>query len=217
MRSSQNEKTEIRNDQQPMVNNQLKRLAIFASGTGSNTQQIINYFKAGSLNSNVTISLIVCNKAGAGVLQIAQREGIDILLIEQERFFFGDAYLQVFHETKIDLIVLAGFLWKIPLPLINAFPKRLINIHPALLPKYGGKGMYGNKVYEAVITGGEKKSGITIHFVDEHYDEGDIIFQATCDVMPGDTPETLAHRIHQLEYEHYPRVIEKLIKGFLIC
>ncbi|MFN2439919.1 MAG: formyltransferase family protein [Chitinophagaceae bacterium] len=121
--------------------------------------------------------------------------------------------MPVLQKTEIDLVVLAGFLWKIPLPLIQAFPQRIINIHPALLPKYGGNGMYGNKVHEAVISAGEKKSGITIHYVDEHYDEGDIIFQATCDVLPDDTGETLAQRIHRLEHQHYPGVIEKLVKN----
>jgi len=220
-----NQKLEIRNHQLSTTNEQRstingkpetgnqKRLAIFASGTGSNTQQIIDYFTSPSVKWHVTVSLIVCNKPGAGVLQIAQTKKINTLLIDRERFFYGDAYLDVLHETKIELIVLAGFLWKIPLPIIHAFPKRIINIHPALLPKYGGKGMYGNKVHEAVIEAGEKKSGITIHYVDEHYDEGDIIFQATCDVLPADTPETLAQRIHKLEHKHYPAVIERLIRN----
>jgi phosphoribosylglycinamide formyltransferase-1 len=189
-----------------------KRLAIFASGTGSNTQQIINHFTSPS--SVATVTLIVCNKPGAGVLQIGEKEGIDNLLIDRERFFNGDAYLPVLQEAKIDLIVLAGFLWKIPLLLIHFFPERIINIHPALLPKYGGVGMYGNKLHKAVINAEETKSGITIHYVDEHYDEGDIIFQATCDVLPGDTPEVLAQRIHQLEHQHYPMVIEKIIRNF---
>lgn len=212
------EQGEMINGQRSMFNVQTgtgnqKRLAIFASGTGSNTQQIIDYFTSPAVKWHVTVSLIVCNKPGAGVLQIAQTKKINTLLIDRERFFYGDAYLDVLHETKIELIVLAGFLWKIPLPIIHAFPKRIINIHPALLPKYGGKGMYGNKVHEAVIEAGEKKSGITIHYVDEHYDEGDIIFQATCDVLPGDTPETLAQRIHKLEHKHYPAVIERLIRN----
>ena len=215
---------EIKNDQLTTINDQRsgisdqhekneKRLAIFASGTGSNTQKIIDYFTSPIPRSNVSISLIGCNKPGAGVLEIAQQAGIKSLLIDMKRFFYGDAYLPILKEAKIDLIVLAGFLWKIPVPLINAFPKRIINVHPALLPKYGGKGMYGNKVHEAVITEGEKKSGITIHYVDEHYDEGDIIFQATCDVLSDDTAEILARRIHQLEYEHYPAVIGKLIRS----
>ncbi len=212
-----NESRETFNEQASMFNvtretrNQ-KRLAIFASGTGSNTQQIINFFS--SLSLDVIISIIVCNKPGAGVLQFAQKEGIDSLLIDRERFYHGDGYLPVLQKAKIDLIVLAGFLWKIPLQFIHAFPKRIINIHPALLPKYGGNGMYGNKVHEAVLNSGEKKSGITIHYVDEHYDEGDIIFQATCDVLPDDTAETLAQRIHQLEHQHYPEVIEKMIRNF---
>ena len=224
-RKDQMNKEQMNKEQGEMINGQRsmfkvqtgtgnqKRLAIFASGTGSNTQQIIDYFTSPSVKWHVTVSLIVCNKPGAGVLQIAQTKKINTLLIDRERFFYGDAYLDVLHETKIELIALAGFLWKIPLPIIHAFPKRIINIHPALLPKYGGKGMYGNKVHEAVIEAGEKKSGITIHYVDEHYDEGDIIFQATCDVLPGDTPETLAQRIHKLEHKHYPAVIERLIRN----
>src|SRR5690606_4308866 len=125
--------------------------------------------------------------------------------------FRGDAYVPVFRDMSIDLIVLAGFLWKIPQALIDAFPRKIINIHPALLPKYGGKGMYGAFVHEAVIAAGEVQSGITIHYVDEHYDHGDIVFQTACPVVEGDTPEILAKRIHELEHAHYPRVIEELL------
>ncbi len=212
------EQREMINDQRSMFNNQRetrneKRIAIFASGAGSNTQQVINYFN--SISTPVaTVVLIACNKPVAGVLEIAQKEGIESLLIDRERFFNGDAYLPVLQKAKIDLIVLAGFLWKIPLQFIHAFRNRIINIHPALLPKYGGNGMYGNKVHEAVINSGEKKSGITIHYVNEHYDEGDIIFQATCEVLTDDTAETLAQRIHQLEHQHYPKVIEKMVRNF---
>jgi phosphoribosylglycinamide formyltransferase-1 len=134
-------------------------------------------------------------------------------MIEKERFFRSDAYIPELHHYAIDLIVLAGFLWKIPDPLIRAFPNRIINIHPALLPKYGGKGMFGEHVHQAVLDTKEKESGITIHFVDEHYDNGDIIFQAKCLIHPGDTAQTLATRVHELEHAHYPRVIGEVLSN----
>ena len=186
------------------------RLSIFASGAGSNAQKMIDYF----LNSTIaTIALIVCNKPGAGVLSIAKKESIPSLLIEKENFFRGDAYLPQLKEAGIDFIVLAGFLWKIPTTLIEAYPKRIVNIHPALLPKFGGRGMYGQYVHEAVLQAGEMESGITIHYVDEHYDNGDVIFQTACPVLDGDTPETIAQRIHLLEHLHYPRVVEEAVKN----
>jgi formyltetrahydrofolate-dependent phosphoribosylglycinamide formyltransferase len=187
-----------------------KHITLFASGAGSNAQKIIDHFRDSEM---AKIALIVCNKAGAGVIGIAKNENIPVLIIEKERFFRGDGYLPELRSAGTDLLVLAGFLWKIPQSLINEFPKRIINIHPALLPKYGGKGMYGQNVHSAVLDSGELQSGITIHYVDEHYDNGDIIFQTACPVLPGDSPETLAHRIHQLEHNHYPMVIEDLIKN----
>lgn len=187
----------------------IKHLAIFASGAGSNAQQIINYFKNSDL---AKIELIVCNKPGAGVINIAEKENIPVLMIEKERFFRGDGYLPEFKKAKTDLIVLAGFLWKIPQILIDAYPRRIINIHPALLPKYGGKGMYGQYVHEAILNAGEVESGITIHYVDEHYDNGDIIFQTACPVLDDDTAEDLAQRIHKLEHLHYPIVVEEVLK-----
>lgn len=186
-----------------------KNIAIFASGAGSNAQQIIHQFLDSAF---INISLIVCNKPGAGVLQIAEKAGIPSLLIEKERFFNGDNYLPVLQKHKIDFIVLAGFLWKMPVALITAYPKKIVNIHPALLPKYGGKGMYGSKVHEAVIAAGENESGITIHFVDELYDHGEIIFQAKCEVAQQDTAETLAQKIHLLEHANYPGVIAAVIQ-----
>jgi len=188
---------------------QLKHLVIFASGAGSNAQQIINYFKNSQLAS---VDLIVCNKPGAGVISIAEKEHIPVLQIDKERFFKGDAYVPELKKANTDLIVLAGFLWKIPQVLINAFPRGIVNIHPALLPKFGGKGMYGQYVHEAILTAGEVESGITIHYVDEHYDNGDIIFQTGCPVLERDTPETLARRIHSLEHLHYPIVIDEILK-----
>lgn len=185
-----------------------KRIAVFASGAGSNAQKLIRHFEH-SLHASVV--LIVCNKPGAGVLTIAGEAGIPVLLIDKEQFFRGNGYVDELREKDIDLLVLAGFLWKVPLTLIRAFPGKIVNIHPALLPKYGGKGMYGLFVHEAVLNANETESGISIHYVDEHYDHGDLIFQARCPVFDTDTPATLAHRIHQLEHEHYPRVIESLV------
>lgn len=187
----------------------LKQLAIFASGAGSNAQQIINYFRN---SSEANVALVVCNKPGAGVIGIAEKENIPVLLIEKERFFKGDGYLRELQGYNTDLIVLAGFLWKIPQSLIDGYPRHIINIHPALLPKYGGKGMYGQYVHEAILNAGEVESGITIHYVDEHYDNGDIIFQTACPVLDGDTPETLAQRVHKLEHLHYPIVIEEILQ-----
>jgi formyltetrahydrofolate-dependent phosphoribosylglycinamide formyltransferase len=184
-------------------------IAIFASGAGSNAQRIIDHFRN---SPSVKIALIVCNKKKAGVLQIAEKENIPYLVIEKEKFFSGNGYLDELASGKIGFIVLAGFLWKVPETLIRAFPKRIINIHPALLPGYGGRGMYGSRVHEAVISAQEKESGITIHYVDEHYDNGDIILQVKCPVLENDTPESLAHRVHELEYANYPVVIEDLVK-----
>lgn len=194
------------------------RIAIFASGAGSNAKKIIEHSllptsSKGGREKKYEVALIVCNKPGAGVLQIAAEHQIETLHIEKENFFRGDAYVPVLKEKKIDWVVLAGFLWKIPSALIHAYPQHIINIHPALLPKYGGKGMYGAHVHAAVIAAGEKESGITIHFVDEHYDNGAIIFQATCKVKADDTPETLAQRIHLLEHEHFPKVIGQLLQS----
>ncbi len=183
-------------------------LAVFASGAGSNAQKIIDRFRN---HSTIKVSLIVCNKPGAGVLAIAEKENIPALVIEKEKFFRGDAYVPELKERNINFIVLAGFLWKIPVALIKAFSNRIINIHPALLPKYGGKGMYGHFVHEAVIAAGDKESGITIHYVDEMYDHGKIIFQEKCTIVPGDTPDTLAQKIHDLEHKHFPVVIEELL------
>lgn len=190
-----------------IIKNQMNRIAIFASGAGSNAQKIIDHF---SKHPAVEVALIVCNKPGAGVLTIAATHHIPTLLIEKEQFFRGDAYVPFLKEQTINWIILAGFLWKIPTALIKAFEQHIINIHPALLPKYGGKGMYGQHVHETVIANGETTSGITIHYVDEHYDHGDTIFQAQCEVHADDTPDTLAQRIHALEHLYYPKVIEQL-------
>jgi phosphoribosylglycinamide formyltransferase 1 len=188
--------------------NEPKKIAVFASGAGTNALKIIQYFKSSAAGR---VGLVVCNKPGAGVLEKAAREGVPVLMIEKERFFRGDAYVPELRAAGIDLIVLAGFLWKVPKALIKEYERRILNIHPALLPKFGGKGMYGQYVHEAVLQAGEVESGITIHFVDEHYDQGDIVFQTGLPLLESDTPETLAERIHQLEHAHYPRVIEEVL------
>ncbi|MBS1627622.1 MAG: phosphoribosylglycinamide formyltransferase [Bacteroidetes bacterium] len=188
------------------------RLAIFASGAGSNAAKIIDYFKH---NTHITIALIVSNKKEAGVLKIAEQNNIPVLIIEKEQFFKGDAYINALNKSTITFIVLAGFLWKVPQQLITSFFNKIINIHPALLPKYGGKGMYGNFVHEAVIQNKEKESGITIHFVNEKYDDGKHIFQTTCNVDENDTPETLAKKIQLLEHQHFPEQIEKILTNNL--
>ena len=182
-------------------------IAIFASGTGSNTQKIIDTFKQNDL---IKIALIVCNKDGAGVLQIAEKENVPAILLERKKFF-EDGYADVLKEHNIDWIVLAGFLWKIPAVLIEKFRDKIINIHPALLPGFGGKNMYGNRVHETVLKSKEIESGITIHFVDEIYDNGKIIFQAKCKVDENETTESLAKKIHELEHLHYPLIIKKLL------
>lgn len=187
-------------------------VAIFASGAGSNAGKIIEHSLHLSNQgiANYTVNLIVCNKPEAGVLNIAANNHIATLLIEKETFFRGDGYIKELKERGIEFIVLAGFLWKIPVSLTRAYPNKIINIHPALLPKYGGKGMYGSMVHEAVIGAGEKESGITIHYVDELYDHGNIIFQAKCAIDEQDTAESLAEKIHLLEHKHYPEVIQNL-------
>jgi formyltetrahydrofolate-dependent phosphoribosylglycinamide formyltransferase len=186
-----------------------RNIAIFASGAGSNAKKIIEHFKD---NSAVKIALIVCNNPKAGVLQIGADHNIPVMLVNRKGFFETETCLDELKLHDISFIVLAGFLWMIPKYLIKAYPGKIINIHPALLPKYGGKGMYGENVHKAVIEAGEKESGITIHYVDEHYDNGDIIFQATCEVRKTDTPSTLAQRVHALEHEHFSKVIESILK-----
>jgi phosphoribosylglycinamide formyltransferase-1 len=192
----------------------MKKIAIFASGAGTNALEIINYFEL-QPTPGIQVSLIVTNNPNAGVLTIASDRKIPSLIIEKDSFFQGKDYVSELRQMDISWIVLAGFLWKIPGSLIEAFPNRIVNIHPALLPKFGGKGMYGKYVHQAVLDRHEKESGITIHYVDGHYDNGDIIFQATCPVHESDTAELLAKRVQALEHEHYPRVIKELVLGKL--
>lgn len=194
------------------------RLAVFASGQGTNAREIIRFFHEEGhlvLNRRVQVSLIVCNKTGAGILEIAKDAGIPVLLIEKEKFFRGSHYIEEFTDRNISFIVLAGFLWKIPPELIRAYPDRILNIHPALLPAYGGKGMYGRAVHEAVVGDCELQSGITIHYVDELYDHGRIFFQARVNLSPEETADTLAEKIHRLEHRHYPEQIARWLENGL--
>jgi phosphoribosylglycinamide formyltransferase-1 len=186
------------------------RLAIFASGSGTNAQKIIDRFRD---HSRIRVALIVCNKPGAGVLTIADLEGIPSLLIERDRFLKGDGYIPELEQGRIDWVILAGFLWKIPSVLVKAYPSHILNIHPALLPKYGGRGMYGHFVHEAVIEAGEAESGITIHLVDEQYDHGKTLFQTSCALEPGETPDSLARKVQVLEHRYFPEVIEQTVLG----
>jgi phosphoribosylglycinamide formyltransferase-1 len=188
----------------------MQHIAIFASGAGTNAARIIDHFRH---HASIRVSLIVCNKPEAGVLDVAKREHVPSLVIEKTVFFQGTAYVGELRSRDISFIVLAGFLWKIPTALIRAYPGHIINIHPALLPKYGGKGMYGRFVHEAVIRSADKESGITIHYVDEQYDHGQPIFQAKVMVEHDDTPDTLAQKVHLLEYEHFPRIIEGVVNS----
>jgi phosphoribosylglycinamide formyltransferase 1 len=185
----------------------MKKIAIFASGSGSNAENIVQYFKG---KENLNIECIYSNKADAYVLERARKYLISTRIFTREEFYSTNNILNELNDRGVELIVLAGFLWLVPQNLIDNFT--IINIHPALLPKYGGKGMYGNKVHEAVVANREKESGITIHYVDNKYDEGLVIFQAKCEVLPDDTPEAVAHKVHQLEYAYYPQVIEEVLK-----
>jgi phosphoribosylglycinamide formyltransferase 1 len=182
----------------------MKRIAILASGSGTNAQRLMEHFNGGGI---AEVVLIGCDQPAAGVLQRAWDMGVPGFLFNGAQLKDG-TLLRELQGQRIDLLVLAGFMRLIPAELVQAFPQRILNIHPALLPKYGGKGMYGMHVHRAVIAAGETESGITIHYVNERYDEGEPLFQASCPVLPDDTPESLAERIHGLEHAHYPRVVE---------
>jgi len=186
----------------------MKNIAIFASGSGTNAENIIRYF---SNRNSAKVVLVLSNRREAGVLKRAEALGINTYIFDRNDFYITGSVLDHLIQSKIDFIVLAGFLWLVPDDIIKLYEGRIINIHPALLPAYGGKGLYGDKVHNSVILNKEKESGITIHFVNNKYDEGDIIFQAKCKVEPSDTPGSLASRIHSLEYKYFPEVIEKLI------
>lgn len=186
----------------------MKNIAIFASGSGTNAENIIRYF---STRNVAKVTLVLSNKREAYVIQRAKALGVPGLFFDRDDFYASGKVAAMLEESRIDFIVLAGFLWLVPVSLIEKYPRKIVNIHPALLPRYGGKGMYGDRVHEAVIKAGDTESGITIHYVNDIYDSGDIIFQAKCSVEAGDKPETLAARIHQLEYVHFPAEIEKLL------
>lgn len=187
-----------------------KNIAIFASGEGTNAQRIIDYFRN---SETIRVALVLSNKADANVLNRAAKEGIPTYIINRAAFYERNDVVEFLKASKTDLIVLAGFLWMIPDSLIRAFPGKIVNIHPALLPKFGGKGMYGINVHKAVIGAKEKQSGISIHYVNEHYDEGEIISQHTCEVNENDTPETLAQKIQLLEHAFFPLTIEKIVRS----
>jgi len=186
----------------------VNNIAIFASGTGTNAARIIDFFRD---HDQVAVSLIVSSRMEVKVVQVAKDNSIECIVLNKLEFRETTHLLDTLRDHNIDFIVLAGFLWLVPAYLIEAYPNRIVNIHPALLPKYGGKGMYGSNVHKAVLEASERESGITIHYVNEKYDEGAIVFQARCDINENDTPETLAARIHELEHEHYPAVIENLL------
>ena len=185
------------------------KIAILASGSGTNAENIIRYFRE---NQSIDVDLVISNKKDAYVLERAHRLNVATSVFTKQEFEEGDKVLSLLKEHGIDFIVLAGFLLRIPDILLGAYPDKIINIHPALLPKFGGKGMYGDRVHEAVVAAGETESGITIHYINEHYDSGNIIFQAKCPVLLTDAPHDVATKVHTLEYKYFPRIIEEVIR-----
>lgn len=186
-----------------------KRIAIFASGSGSNAQKIMEYFK---YHDQAEVALVLSNNPDAYVLQRADNFEVPTHVFDRHDFYETDEIIKLLDKIKIDLIVLAGFLWLVPKNLLQKFTNKIVNIHPALLPEYGGKGMYGDRVHQAILDAGEEESGITIHFANEHFDEGEIIYQARFRIDPGDTLEVIKFKGQQLEHLHYPKVIENLLK-----
>lgn len=187
----------------------MKKLAILASGSGSNAENIANYFKS---NTDISVEVIISNKQDAYVLERAKHLGIESAIFNKIDFDTTNKVLDYLRKKAIDYIILAGFLLKVPQNLLDAYPHKIINIHPALLPKHGGKGMYGDNVHKAVIAAGDEESGITIHYINENYDEGSIIFQAKCHIVDGDTYQNVAKKVHELEYKYFPSIIEDVIK-----
>ncbi len=187
----------------------MKKIAIFASGSGSNAQKIMEHFKK---NKYGEVALILTNKPDAYVLQRADNFEIPSHIFDRKEFYETDRIPRLLKSLKIDLVVLAGFLWLIPKNILEAYPKRILNIHPSLLPKYGGKGMFGNKVYEMAFNNQDLESGITIHYVNENFDEGEIIYQAHYRIEPKDDLKMIHYKGQQLEHHHYPRIIENLLK-----
>lgn len=188
----------------------MKNIAILASGNGTNAEAIIHYFED---KPGIQIALIISNRKKAYVLERARNHAIESRVLGREEFYDEHTLTDLLSSFEIDFIVLAGFLWLIPPSLIRAYPDRIVNIHPALLPKYGGAGMYGMHVHEAVKAAGDKETGITIHMVNENYDEGRIIFQARCALDESDSPENIASKVHALEYQYYPGIIESIVKN----
>jgi phosphoribosylglycinamide formyltransferase-1 len=186
-----------------------KRIAIFASGSGSNAQKIMEHFKS---NTDAEVVLILTNNPQAYVLQRADNFEIPSHIFTRHEFYDTDDVISLLKNLQVDLIVLAGFLWLVPQSLLNAFPNKIINLHPALLPKFGGKGMYGDNVHKAILEAGEEESGITIHFVNAQFDEGEIIHQSRFKIEPGDNLEMVKFKGQQLEHQHFPKVIENLLK-----
>ncbi|HQT23875.1 MAG: phosphoribosylglycinamide formyltransferase [Sphingobacteriales bacterium 17-39-43] len=186
-----------------------KRIAIFASGSGSNAQKIMEHFKK---HIDAEVVIVLTNNPEAYVLQRADNFEIPSHIFDKHEFYKTNNVVDLLKNLQIDLIVLAGFMWLIPQNLLKAFPNKIINIHPALLPKYGGKGMYGDRVHQAILDAHEEESGITIHFIDEHFDEGEIIHQSRFRIEPGDDLEMVKFKGQQLEHLHYPKVVEQLLK-----
>jgi phosphoribosylglycinamide formyltransferase 1 len=186
----------------------MRNIAIFASGSGTNAENIIKYF---SNKNTIKVALILSNKREAYVLKRAAMHNIPSYFFDRKDFYESGKVFDYLQSFKIDFVVLAGFLWLVPENILSAYEKRIINIHPALLPKYGGKGMYGDAVHKAVIANSETESGITVHYVNQVYDSGDIIFQARCEINKGETADSLAAKVHALEYLHFPVIIEKLV------
>ncbi len=182
------------------------KLAIFASGSGSNAEQIIKYFSG---HPQVQVIAVFTNKPKAGVIARAEKLGVPVVVFDRSQLYDQGAVLQELQHRGIDAVILAGFLWLVPGNIIEQYPHKMLNIHPALLPKYGGAGMYGMHVHRAVLAAGEKESGITIHEVNEEFDKGKIVFQATCAIEAQETPDSLVQKVHDLEHLHYPRVIEE--------
>lgn len=186
----------------------MKRIALFASGSGSNAENIVRYFAE---NSEIQVVAIFTNRPDAYVIQRAQTLQVPCFIFSKSAWKSGEICSKL-REMEIEWIILAGFLWLVPEEIIAHFPNRIINIHPALLPDYGGKGMFGHHVHEAVIQNKESQSGITIHLVNAEYDKGEVLFQAVCPVTPDDTPESLAAKVHELEYIHFPTIIQQAIQ-----
>lgn len=190
--------------------NKKARIAVLASGSGTNAEVIFSYFKN---HSDIEVVLLLCNNSEAQVLKRAQKFNVPATVISKSQFGDEQFMLNLLNSMQVTHLVLAGFLWLIPAYLIQAYPERIVNIHPSLLPRFGGKGMYGMKVHEAVKQAGDKETGITIHLVNENYDDGRVLFQATCPIANSDSPEEIAGKVHQLEHSAYPKVIETWIKN----